>query len=622
MSVSLGRYLAAILALGACSAEPHAPAGSGASSSSPVTGTANTAVTWSVQEPGGGTISASGLYSAPATDGTYHVVAVCTADPNISAAATVIVTTPSPGSIAISPNPAVVAAGGTQQFTVTPAQSVTWSVTQTPVMAAPAYPLKVSSDGRYLVDQNGQPWRIQADAAWGMATKATPAQVDTYLSTRKAQGFNSFYLWPIAHPGGYPASLPNAPRNYAGVAPFTGTPFIAPDEAYWSWIDTIIDKAAAHGMVVMFAFEYLGYPGTEQGWDTEVAARSLADSTAWGAWLGNRYKHKGNIIWFALGDQTPSGGTLQENHIAAINAIKSAGATQPWMAEPMGGNSNPIMDAPAYAPLIDLNSFYGYGSSSQGDCYPQADRAYRNTPAKPVWVQEGGYEYENNTGGFPPGSYHTRRTRFWSVLAGGIAGDGFGSRDVYQWLNFPACLSTPGATFSKHAFDLLASLPWWKLQPSGTGTGFAGKTLITAGGGTWGGMDYVTSAVTSDGGYLLAYVPTTGGTTARTFSVDMSALGGPARAMWWDPATGTSTLIGTGLVNSGNRSFTTPGMNGGGQNDWVLLLDAAGTEGCGTISSSGLYSAPPFAPVGIACQVRAVLQSNPTVVANAQLILP
>lgn len=57
-----------------------------------VAGSANTAVTWSVQEPGGGTVSAGGLYTAPATPGTYHVKATSQADATRSASATVTVT--------------------------------------------------------------------------------------------------------------------------------------------------------------------------------------------------------------------------------------------------------------------------------------------------------------------------------------------------------------------------------------------------------------------------------------------------------------------------------------------------------------------------------------------------
>lgn len=40
-----------------------------------VTGSANTAVTWSVQELSGGTITIDGLYASPATTGTFHVIA-------------------------------------------------------------------------------------------------------------------------------------------------------------------------------------------------------------------------------------------------------------------------------------------------------------------------------------------------------------------------------------------------------------------------------------------------------------------------------------------------------------------------------------------------------------------
>jgi hypothetical protein len=59
-----------------------------------VTGTTNTAVTWSVQEgDAGGTITTTGgVYTAPNTAGTYHVVATSQDDPTKFATATVTVT--------------------------------------------------------------------------------------------------------------------------------------------------------------------------------------------------------------------------------------------------------------------------------------------------------------------------------------------------------------------------------------------------------------------------------------------------------------------------------------------------------------------------------------------------
>jgi hypothetical protein len=60
-----------------------------------VNGSSNTSVSWTVQEgAGGGAVSSTGLYSAPSSAGTYHVVATSVADPSKSAAATVSVTAP------------------------------------------------------------------------------------------------------------------------------------------------------------------------------------------------------------------------------------------------------------------------------------------------------------------------------------------------------------------------------------------------------------------------------------------------------------------------------------------------------------------------------------------------
>jgi len=57
-----------------------------------VTGSTNTAVTWKVQEgSAGGTVSTTGYYKAPATAGTYHVVATSKANTAKTAVATIVV---------------------------------------------------------------------------------------------------------------------------------------------------------------------------------------------------------------------------------------------------------------------------------------------------------------------------------------------------------------------------------------------------------------------------------------------------------------------------------------------------------------------------------------------------
>jgi hypothetical protein len=114
-----------------------------------VIGTANTAVTWSVLEGGvGGSITGAGVYTAPSTAGTYHVIATSQADSTKTGSATVTV---SVVDVAVSPKIATLTAGQNQTFTAavtgTPNTAVTWfvsggaaagSVTSAGVYTAPA----------------------------------------------------------------------------------------------------------------------------------------------------------------------------------------------------------------------------------------------------------------------------------------------------------------------------------------------------------------------------------------------------------------------------------------------------------------------------------------------------
>ncbi len=521
---------------------------------------------------------------------------------------------------------------GVTQFTAPGQGAVTWGVSEagTATSQPPAtFPLAVSQDGRSLVDHAGEPWRVQADAAWLMSAEGTSAQVDQYLSTRQAQGFNSFYLMAMVHPGGYSAA-PNAPNDLAGDPPFAtpgdfSTAGATPaSERYWQWIDTIVAKAAQHNMVVMLAYSYLGYQGGDEGWYQDIVEqRDQQVLFDWGQWLGNRYRNSPNIIWFGLGDFTPPAGSDGAARVKAIaDGIKAAGATQPFMGETSEPDGLPAA-VDGIGPLMDMNSFYGYGPSGHGEVYVTADSAYRFTPTKPAWMQEGTYEFENNTGFFSGQPWDTRRGRFWSVLGGGTAGDGFGSRDVWQWKNIPGSLQSEGATDSSAAFDLFASLPWWTLQPSGTDTGFAGANLITSGGGTSGNADYITSAMTADRHWVLAYVPVTQ-SGARTFTVDTSVLSGPARARWFDPATGAYIAIDDGQLHPmpATRSFTTPASRADHTDDWVLVIDTE-PDPCGVISTTGMYTAPTGAPrAGINCQVVAIRNSDSAIVVQAPAPVP
>lgn len=93
----------------------------------------NNAVTWSAS---GGTIQGNGTsatWTAPMSGGPFTITATSAQDPTKSASATATITAPAPVSVSITPTSATVAAGATQEFTATVANStnngVTWTST-------------------------------------------------------------------------------------------------------------------------------------------------------------------------------------------------------------------------------------------------------------------------------------------------------------------------------------------------------------------------------------------------------------------------------------------------------------------------------------------------------------
>jgi hypothetical protein len=164
----------------AVSVSPHTlslTTGATATFTATVAGTASgqsTAVTWSVQEAGGGTVSAAGVYTAPATAGTYHVVATSVADTSKKDTATVTVTPPAPIAVAVSPHTVSVQPGATTTFTATASgttgsqsTAVTWSVQESgggTVSAAGVYTAPAAA-GTYHVVATSVADTSKADSA-------------------------------------------------------------------------------------------------------------------------------------------------------------------------------------------------------------------------------------------------------------------------------------------------------------------------------------------------------------------------------------------------------------------------------------------------------------------------
>ena len=186
-----------------------------------VTGNSNTAVTWTVVEPGGGTVTASGLYTAPAIAGTYHIKATSVADASKSAQATVAVTASPSVAVSVSPSAVTLSPNGTQQFTATVTgnsnTAVTWtvvdprggSVTASGLYTAPAsagtFHVRATSaaDGSKFADAT-----VTVTAPPPVTVSVSPSSLglftgDTQQFTATVTGSaNTAVTWTVVEPGG------------------------------------------------------------------------------------------------------------------------------------------------------------------------------------------------------------------------------------------------------------------------------------------------------------------------------------------------------------------------------------------------------------------------------------
>lgn len=108
--------------------------------SATVANATNTGVAWSIQEgASGGTITAAGVYTAPTTPGTYHVIAAATQDPSKTATITVtVLAAPNPVFTSTAPTAAVQGTAYAYNLTATdPANTaIAFSLTSSPAGAS------------------------------------------------------------------------------------------------------------------------------------------------------------------------------------------------------------------------------------------------------------------------------------------------------------------------------------------------------------------------------------------------------------------------------------------------------------------------------------------------------
>lgn len=454
--------------------------------------------------------------------------------------------------------------------------SVWAQVASSPHVASPhvpVYPLKVSANGRYLVDQKNVPFLIVGDVPQPIVTMASTADAAKYFDDRQAHGFNAVWV-DILVAGPYYFYSPEDGSTYDGIRPFIGYvsggtdtahyDLSKPNEAYFARVDQVLALAENHGMVV-----FLDPIETGQ-WVPTLRNNGSAAAYAYGQYLGNRYKHFNNIIWLNGNDfntwKTPDDDKVVR---AVAMGIKSVDPRHLQTIE-LNVETSSSLDDSTWAPIVSVNSTYTYSPT-----YFQMWHSYNQTPIMPTYLVEGHYELAGMDLGHPVDigtPLVLRRQEYWAMLSGGkgqLYGNVFTCYFANGWKYY---IDTVGVKQLMIWRRFFSSLPWQAFVPD------QDHVVVTSGFGNPGSMqtrvsksDFCTASKTPDGSVAVAYMP-----TVRTITVNMASLKAPAIAKWFDPSNGAYTAIPGGpFANTGARQFTPPGSNHDGDGDWVLLLDAS-----------------------------------------------
>jgi hypothetical protein len=432
--------------------------------------------------------------------------------------------------------------------------------------------LKVSDNKRFLVTKDGKPFFWMGDTGWELFHRLNMQDAEEYFKKRSEQGFTVIQSVVLAELQGL--HTPNA----NGDIPLLNNDPAKPNEAYFRYVDTLIDLASKYNLYIALLPTW-GDKVFKNTWGTGPEIFDASNAYVYGKWIGKRYKDRTNIIWVIGGDRNPRNNSQD----VAIWRAMAKGIT-----DGIGGADHALM---TFHPQPD-----GTSSSSQwfqnddwldvnmlqtGHCrdtpvWDMVSNDYNKSPAKPV--VNGECIYEEMPVCFNPkelgyaNAYDVRKAAYLSVFAGAMGhtyGCGpviwfseKGSNFFSAFHSWKEALELPAAKEMKYLRTLIESRPMLDRIP--------GQNILVNEGPC--ASERIQATLGKDYAFIYSAY-------GRPIIVKMNKISGnKINASWYDPRTGKTTFIGS-FDNKGQQTFTPPlpvaSPVSSQREDWILILDNA-----------------------------------------------
>ncbi|GME30447.1 hypothetical protein UCRPA7_2175 [Neofusicoccum parvum] len=332
------------------------------------------------------------------------------------------------------------------------------------------YAITPSADGHFFQQSDGGPFFWQADTAWLLFHRLNYSECESYFADRAAKGFNMVLAVGFTQIG-----IDSQNRN--GDLTFIDEDVTRPNEAYWAYIDSIVELAWSRGIRIALVPAWGKYVHS----DTNVG--SVINTTTaepFGHFIGQRYPYLPKIL---VADTNP-----WWTNKTAIKADYAAGGAAParphtdWsevydgLAHGIVAGERAAVSSATWRPLLTIhptNQWFGGGpvalasaffagrdwlafdacQSGHADFPPNPPVPWWNARrgwepvermyaagevaagrTRPVLDNEAHYEgrYDNGKSAYPYWNASDVRVGSWQAAFSGAAGVTYGADNVMQ----------------------------------------------------------------------------------------------------------------------------------------------------------------------------------------------